>query len=220
MAVKRVEKSFYSQRNILAMPDSFVAIEVKLAKNSGLAVTEDGRKIVRAGTVYPANDATALGIIFNDYDVTDGDEVGALIISGYILTSALPVVPAAAAKAALVAKGIHFLPEFTPVVTLAIDAFAPFAVGALPDIEKEVVMTITGATFRKDLIEAKANWTIAGAATNKVDIKTVEYIDARTVKITVVTTDVAVAGSTTAQPKAESISVGVTGTAVTIATVA
>ena len=34
--------------------------------NSALAVDEDGEKILKAGTVYPSNDASALGIVLKD----------------------------------------------------------------------------------------------------------------------------------------------------------
>ena len=50
-----------------------MSVGIKLAKNFAGAVTENGRKIVKAGTLYPRNDASAIGIVWADYDVTDGD---------------------------------------------------------------------------------------------------------------------------------------------------
>lgn len=64
-------------------------------------IAVDGKKIVKAGTIYPANDATAEGIIYNDVDVSNGPQPGALIEEGYILEARLPVAPTAEAKTAL-----------------------------------------------------------------------------------------------------------------------
>ncbi len=85
---------YASTKNILAMPDHYVAIARKLEKDSALAVTEEGRKIVKAGTIFPANDATAIGVILNDYDVTDGDQQAAVVIHGFVLEAKLPAAPA------------------------------------------------------------------------------------------------------------------------------
>ena len=78
-------------------------------KQEGVAADAAGKKIVKAGTVYPANDATALGIVFEDIDVTeDAVRPGSLIIAGRILKNRLPAEPAAEALAALTARGIYF----------------------------------------------------------------------------------------------------------------
>lgn len=61
----------------------------------------NGRKIVKAGTILPENDATAQGILLEDVDVTDGDAMGSLIETGVILKDRLPVVPADTAITAL-----------------------------------------------------------------------------------------------------------------------
>lgn len=69
--------------------------------DAGVTADEHGRKIVPAGTILPANDATAEGILFNDVDVTEGPQPGALLVEGYVLEARLPVAPAAEAKTAL-----------------------------------------------------------------------------------------------------------------------
>ena len=74
--------------------------------NVGVAANAEGRKIVPAGTIYPANDATAVGILFNDVDVTEGPQPGAVMVEGYVLTARLPVAPTDEAKTAL--KEIKF----------------------------------------------------------------------------------------------------------------
>lgn len=70
-------------------------------EQTGVESNEKGRKIVPSGTIYPANDATAKGILLNDVDVTEGPQPGALIVEAYILEARLPVAPAAEAKIAL-----------------------------------------------------------------------------------------------------------------------
>lgn len=95
---------------ILATPDHYVAIGFKhpraTATEIGNAILEEGRYIVKAGTIYPANDATAIGVVLNDYDVTDGDAQLAVVVHGFIKTAALPVEPDALAIGAL--KQINF----------------------------------------------------------------------------------------------------------------
>ena len=93
---------YASAKNILAMPDHYVCIAKKLEKDSALAVTEEGRKIVKAGTIYPANDATAVGVILNDYDVTDGDQMASVVIHGFVLKAKLPAQPNAAVDLPLI----------------------------------------------------------------------------------------------------------------------
>lgn len=103
MAIKMKEIGYASEKQILAIPDHYVAIAKKIAKDSTLAVTEEGRKIVKAGTLYPANDATAIGVILNDCDVTDGDQMVAVVIHGFIQKSKLPAQPAETVELAQVA---------------------------------------------------------------------------------------------------------------------
>lgn len=75
-------------------------------EDAGVIANADGRKVVVAGTVYPANDETAKGIIYTDVDVTDGPQPGALIVEAYILKDRLPVEPSEDAITAL--KEIKF----------------------------------------------------------------------------------------------------------------
>lgn len=44
----------------------------------------DGRKIVKGGTPFPADDATCLGLLLHDYDVTQGDTAGTYVYEGII----------------------------------------------------------------------------------------------------------------------------------------
>lgn len=94
----------YSQVNFLDSAH-FQSFTTKVL-TAGVVANARGKKIVPAGTILPANDATAKGILLNDVDVTYGDAPGALIVEGYIISERLPVVPAAAAITAL--KEIKF----------------------------------------------------------------------------------------------------------------
>ena len=108
MAVAYKQESFETGKQILAFPEPYVCVAHTFLKNDAAATTVEGRKILKAGTIYPANDGTAVGIIFNDLDVTDGDESGAILLEGYVKKAALPVEPSDEAIAAM--KKITFLP--------------------------------------------------------------------------------------------------------------
>lgn len=89
----------YSRINFLA--SSKVQSFTTLVGDTGVAADANGKKIVRAGTILPANDATAKGILYNDVDVTHGPQPGALIVEAYILEARLHMAPSDEAKTAL-----------------------------------------------------------------------------------------------------------------------
>ncbi len=221
MAMKMKQTEYGAPtKQILAIPDHYVALGFKHAKadavTPGLATLVDGRYVVKAGTVYPANDATAIGLILNDYDVTDGDAMMAVVIHGFIKVAALPAVPAAAAVAVL--PQITFNPLISLGLTLT-GTKATIAVGATADPDP-VVFKLANATFR-DGAETLTNWTIAGESTTKVDVTEIKVAaDGQTVTFTLDQTVAAVAGNVTVLPAASIISTGKTVSAVTIATVA
>ena len=51
---------------------------------AGVAADENGMKIVKAGTPFPADDATCKGYLLHDVDVTQGDAPGTCIYEGSI----------------------------------------------------------------------------------------------------------------------------------------
>jgi deoxyribose-phosphate aldolase len=57
--------------------------------------------VVPAGALYPANDATAIGVTINDVDVSKGAQPVGVITEGHILAERLPEAPAAEAIEAL-----------------------------------------------------------------------------------------------------------------------
>lgn len=80
----------------------FVAKTVYVEQDS--AFVADGK--IYGGLIYPANDATAEGIVYGNYDVTESDALVSLIVKGVINEDRLAVAPSANAKAAL--TGIVF----------------------------------------------------------------------------------------------------------------
>lgn len=73
----------------------------KQISDSGVTADANGKKIVPAGTVHPANDDTAEGIVFHDVDVTHGPAAGAVMVEGYVLEARLPEAPVQLAKDAM-----------------------------------------------------------------------------------------------------------------------
>ncbi|SDX62546.1 MULTISPECIES: hypothetical protein [Salimicrobium] len=73
----------------------------KEISDSGVTADENGKKIVPAGSVYPVNDGTAVGIVFHDVDVTQGPAAGAVMVEGYVLEARLPEAPVQLAKDAM-----------------------------------------------------------------------------------------------------------------------
>lgn len=97
-----VIKEFDTEKTILKYFDC-KAFAAKLAQNDSRATTVDGRKIVLAGTPFPANDATCTGLVLHDYDVTENAVEAAIIYDGAVDLSKISssVEIAAAAKGAV-----------------------------------------------------------------------------------------------------------------------
>lgn len=87
----------------------FTTVTCQVTQDMGEADEKNyNRIIVPGGTPYPANDATCEGILFEDVEVTYGDNVGALMIRGDIIKSALPVELSDDAQTALEGLGFRF----------------------------------------------------------------------------------------------------------------
>lgn len=103
-------------------PGWFLESEVGVVRKTrqmaqtGASASEDGGKYVPMGTVWPANDATAEGIVYEDIDVTAGDAPGSVVLAGRVYEDRLPVQIAEAAKTALSGKGFVFIAT-SPAVT-------------------------------------------------------------------------------------------------------
>ena len=74
----------YAPGYFLAHNDENVIRETKqVAQNSALVVsTDEGGKYVPMGTAYPTNDGNAIGILYEDVDVTNGNMPGSVVTGG------------------------------------------------------------------------------------------------------------------------------------------
>lgn len=71
------------------------------------ATTVGTAKYVKAGTPYPSNDGNAIGIVYEDVDVTSGDMPGSIVTAGIVYKDRLPVTIDDSAVSAL--TGITFI---------------------------------------------------------------------------------------------------------------
>lgn len=108
----------YAPGYFLATADEEAVRETKEIPGTGglVTVNADGSKYVKAGTVYPSNDGNAIGIVYEDVDVTSGNMPGSIVTKGNVYTNRLAVTIADAAKTALVAAGFKFI-DSEPAVT-------------------------------------------------------------------------------------------------------
>lgn len=64
----------------------------QFAQNSALVQTTDnGGKYVPMGTAYPTNDGNAIGITYEDVDVTTGDMAGSVVTQGVVYEDKLAI---------------------------------------------------------------------------------------------------------------------------------
>lgn len=89
--------------------------ETRQISQAGAEIGSNGAKYVEMGTVYPANDGTAEGIVYEDVDVSTGDMPGSVVTKAEVYEDRLPVALAEAAKTALTGKGFTF--KTSPAVT-------------------------------------------------------------------------------------------------------
>lgn len=157
MAIKSVLRGNGTQ--IFANSSGLVTMSYDVVKNSKFATPIDGRMIIKAGTPVPSNDADCIGLVFEDWDVTDSGGQIPIAIGGYVNEFYLPTPIADLAKDAL--KNVVFLNStsfvadevyIASVASVKASAFAP-ATGAT------LTITLTGDTF-KDSANALSYWQI------------------------------------------------------------
>lgn len=94
-------KTNVASDKIILANDHFVGMPYDC---SSISADENG--IIKAGTIIPANDGTAIGVLLTDV-VKDHNPNGTLVIHGFITESKLPKTPESTAKTAL--KMITFM---------------------------------------------------------------------------------------------------------------
>lgn len=75
----------FSAGEFLAYNDENVIRETKQIAQAGAVTAEDGTKYVPAGSAYPSNDGNAVGLTYEDVDVTVGDMPGSVVTGGAIV---------------------------------------------------------------------------------------------------------------------------------------
>lgn len=99
-------KNYGKAEDINFLASAHVTSFTEQISNVGVDADANGRKIVKAGTVWPANDATAVGLVYTDVDVTEGPQPGAILREAYVIAERLPVAIDELAKPVL--TGIKF----------------------------------------------------------------------------------------------------------------
>ena len=70
--------------------DEPVTRETRMIPQTGATTAANGSKYVPMGTIYPSNDANAIGIVYEDVDVTSGDMAGSVVTKGVVYEDRLP----------------------------------------------------------------------------------------------------------------------------------
>ena len=118
-----------------------------IAANHAQKVTRNGRTIVPAGAVIPANGATAVGILYEDIDVTDGDAPGSIVTKGVIYGDRLPAALASAAASALTGITVKTTPSIVrPSIFGKFDALT--VASAAGTASGDTKLTVTGHTLK------------------------------------------------------------------------
>lgn len=109
--------SFIRETEKGRMPGYFLESEVGVVRKTRQisqadATNINNEKYVIGGTVWPANDATAEGIVYEDVCVTSGDMPGSVVLEGRVYEDRLPAAVSDAAKTALESSGIRFIANF------------------------------------------------------------------------------------------------------------
>ena len=97
---------YLSERTVYGNNPSFVSshhyINRTRTATQDMATEEDGKLILRAGTVFPSNDGSAEGIVVHDVDLTHADTLPvSVMVEGYVYESRLPETIAGSAKTAM-----------------------------------------------------------------------------------------------------------------------
>lgn len=101
------QRTTSSQVNFMAS-EKFVSFTESIdSTNYNVQTDESGRKYVPAGTVYPTNDAKAIGVTIDDVYVDHNPALVGVIRAGWLLKDKLPVAPTSEAMAAM--ASIHFM---------------------------------------------------------------------------------------------------------------
>ena len=167
MALKYVGK-LITDTQVFAMSEGITTTTYNIQKKSSLAIQKnDGEKvhyIVQAGTPVPSNDENCIGLVFENWDVTDAGGPIPIALSGTINevnAAALGIIYDADCKTAL--RNFNFLGSnmdtaaalFLSAVAQTSAASYAYATGLT------YTLTLTGDTFIDGVADKLINW-VAG----------------------------------------------------------
>lgn len=81
----------YAPGYFLANNENCMRLTKELASNSALVVEENGGKYIPMGTAYPSNDGNAVGIVYEDVDVSEGNMPGSVVMQGIVYENRLAI---------------------------------------------------------------------------------------------------------------------------------
>lgn len=81
----------YAPGYFLAANDEDCVRETREIAQSGAVEVADGTKYVPMGTAYPSNDSNAIGLTYEDVDVTTGNMPGSVVTKGIVYEDRLAV---------------------------------------------------------------------------------------------------------------------------------
>lgn len=94
----KTDAPVYAPGYFLASEDcTRITTEIAQAKGTTVGTA----KVVKAGTVYPSNDGNAIGIVYEDVDVTSGDMPGSIVTGGVVYEDRLPAAIESTAESAM-----------------------------------------------------------------------------------------------------------------------
>ena len=102
-----MEKYFDNKPSFLGSEVGLVLKTITVPATNANVVTENNRKVVKAGTII---ETPYTGLLYNDVDVTDGDNLGSLMFGGYYVDAKLPS-SASAKVSAFAAHGLFPIVE-------------------------------------------------------------------------------------------------------------
>ena len=84
------------EQGVVYAPGYFLAHEECVRKTreipqSGASTAANGGKYVAMGTAFPSNDGNAIGIVYEDVDVTTGNMPGSVVTKGIVIEDRLPI---------------------------------------------------------------------------------------------------------------------------------
>lgn len=176
--------------NITFMHGHFEAIPAQQAKATA-AVTNfielrSNRFYLKQGAIWPSNDANAKGIVAHDYDITDGNAIISLIVSGNVRTELLPVKPTAASLTALRNIGlvhVEVIPSGEPEPVRFLVSLPSVEHGSITIAEGSNLLVAEGGSFSFS-VNAASGYHVSAVSANgdsltpDEGVYTIENIDA------------------------------------------